>query len=116
PLPPDLARLGLDLRQRRQRHLQLRRLDGFEEQPGDRRIDAIAAEELARAAALLLVDLVALVRRRGAVARVAYAHPPAAPAAQHQALQQRAALAHAPAALLRAPGAVVLEPPPVRGG
>jgi hypothetical protein len=81
-VPFDLARLVFDLLQGGQRHFQLGRLQGLQEQARHRGIDTIATDELTGASPLLLVDLVAFVAGRGAVAGVAHTHPPAALAAQ----------------------------------
>src|SRR5262249_10542165 len=60
--------------------------------------------------ALVFVDLITLVAGRGAVTGITHAHPSAALAAQHDALQQGVALAHGPPALAAAVRAVVIEP------
>ena len=108
PLPFDLARLLLDLLGMASDTSGLGRLQGLE-QTDHCRIHAIAADELTGATTLLLVDLVALVAGRGAVAGIAHTHASAALAAQHETLQQGLTFAHGTAAVVPSVGAVVVE-------
>src|SRR5262249_14129160 len=69
----------------------------------------IPADELTGRSALLLVDLGTLVARCGPVAGVAHRHAPAAPAAQHETLQEGVTGAHRTPAVAPAPGAIIIE-------
>src|SRR3954466_744891 len=87
--------LALDLLDRLRRGTHARRRDRLEERPRDRLLEPQAADRLAGViAAVQLVGADACIARDAAArARIGDLHPPAAAAAAHDSLQERAALA-----------------------
>ena len=85
------------------------RLHGRQEEVRHRLIDPIAPEKLTSLSRQVLMHLRADVNGPPAILHIAHGHPPAALATDHEALEECAALAHGPGALLGAVGAIGIK-------